>query len=145
MTVALRFAIDIRPQPKQRTANIISAGRIKRYTPDETRNFEASVKQLAWLAMREQGIKKVTNTAVHLTLDFIFGVPVSLSKAARLVRLNAYHTMKPDLTNLCKAIEDGCNDMVYGDDSQIASITMTKRWGEKTLVNVLFQWTPNET
>lgn len=141
---SLTFVIDFPPQAKQRTANRIVGGRVKRYTPDETRSFEARVAQLAWLAMREQGVKK-TELPVSLNLRFYFAIPKSLSKKKAAERHCSPHTLKPDLTNLCKSIEDGCNGVVYGDDSQIYFITMNKLWSDKTLVNVEFSWGEKKT
>ena len=116
-------------------------GKVRRYTPDETRSFEAIVSQLAFVAMRKAGLKIAQSVPVHLMIEFTFQVPKSLSKKAHLDRLGNYHINKPDLTNLCKSIEDGCNGVVYTDDSQIATISMTKNWGSVTNTLVLFQWT----
>jgi len=111
------------------------------YTPDETRTFEAQVKMLAWVTMQKEKLKPAVSVPVHLILHFHYAVPKSLSAKQRLDRLNRYHINKPDLTNLCKAIEDGCNQVVYHDDAQIASITMTKIWDTQSKVDVVFQWT----
>jgi Holliday junction resolvase RusA-like endonuclease len=141
VTNELRFTIDIPCQPKQRTAHSVSAGgKVRRYTPEETRSFEATVSQLAWAAMRKQSLRIAQSVPVHLIIDFIFPVPKSASAKVRLERMNSYHINRPDLTNLCKSIEDGCNGVVYTDDSQIASLSMTKRWGEVQQAVVLFQW-----
>ena len=71
----------------------------------------------------------------------MFPVPKSVSAKVRNLRIGAYHINRPDLTNLCKSIEDGCNGVVYKDDSQIASLSLTKTWGEVCKATVLFQWT----
>jgi Holliday junction resolvase RusA-like endonuclease len=90
--------------------------------------------------MRNAGLKIAQSVPVHLIVEFIFPVPKSASNKVRLDRMNTYHINRPDLTNLCKSIEDGCNGVVYKDDSQIASLSMTKRWGEIQQAVVLFQW-----
>jgi Holliday junction resolvase RusA-like endonuclease len=36
--------------------------------------------------------------------------------------------MKPDLTNLAKAVEDALNGIVWADDSLIAQLTLYKMW-----------------
>ena len=97
--------------------------------------------QLAWAAMRKAGLKVAQSVPVHLIIDFVFPVPKSASNKVRMSRLNTYHINRPDLTNLCKSIEDGCNGVVYTDDSQIASLSLTKTWGEVCKATVLFQWT----
>jgi Holliday junction resolvase RusA-like endonuclease len=141
VTNELRFTIDIPCQPKQRTAHSVNNGRVRRYTPEETRSFEAIVSQLAWAAMRGAGLKIAQSVPVHLIIEFIFPVPKSASAKVKMSRINTYHINRPDLTNLCKSIEDGCNGVVYKDDSQIASMSLTKTWGEVCQATVLFQWT----
>jgi Holliday junction resolvase RusA-like endonuclease len=142
VTNELRFTIDIPCQPKQRTAHSVNSnGKVRRYTPEETRSFEATVSQLAWAAMRRASLKTAQSVPVHLIIDFIFPVPKSASAKVKMERLNSYHINRPDLTNLCKSIEDGCNGVVYTDDSQIASLSLTKTWGEVCKATVLFQWT----
>lgn len=136
----LTFVIDFAPQPKQRTSNTISRGRVRRFTPNETRVFEAKVAQIAWLAMREQSIAKCEGKPVNMMLHFYFGLPKSLSKKAASARLGTHHTIKPDLTNLAKSIEDGCNGVVYTDDCQISSVSMMKTWGVLPRVDVTFTW-----
>jgi Holliday junction resolvase RusA-like endonuclease len=138
-SVNFTFVIDFAPQPKQRTANAVVGGKVRHFTPDATRTFEKRVAQLAWLEMRKQEIR-MTTTPVSLTLYFHFKVPESLSKAKQLARIGTQHTIKPDLTNLCKSIEDGCNGVVYRDDSQISFISMSKTWGSATEVIVTFSW-----
>lgn len=39
-----------------------------------------------------------------------------------------YHTQKPDTTKLLRAVEDGLNSVLWRDDSQVVSQTVTKRW-----------------
>ena len=59
----------------------------------------------------------------HIT--FVLPMPGSWSKAKKEKMNNRYHQQKPDLSNLLKAIEDA----VYKDDSAIADIHVTKKWG----------------
>ena len=40
------------------------------------------------------------------------------------------HTIKPDLTNLIKVTEDALKGLMWGDDSQVAEMRLTKRWAE---------------
>lgn len=137
---SLTFVIDFPPQAKQRTANRIVGGRVKRYTPDETRSFEARVAQLAWLEMRKQAVKKAGPVPIELNVTFYFAVPKSLPKKKAAERIGTYHILKPDLTNLIKSIEDGCNDVTYPDDCQIASLSAKKFWDTQTWVDVRFSW-----
>lgn len=40
------------------------------------------------------------------------------------------HTTKPDCDNLSKGVLDACNKVLWVDDSQIATLRVTKHWGE---------------
>ncbi len=94
--------------------------------------------------MRNAKLAIAQSVPVHLIIEFMFPVPKSASAAIRKLRMNSYHINRPDLTNLCKSIEDGCNGVVYRDDSQIASLSLTKTWGEIARATVLFQWPKGE-
>lgn len=139
-TALLSFSIDHPLVAKQRVS-WSKTGRA--YTPKETRDFEAKVKMVAWAAMQKAKLKVAQSVPVSLHLQFYFAVPKSLSGPQKQKRLGTPHINRPDLTNLCKAIEDGCNGVVYHDDCQISSISMTKRWGTAPCVKVLFEWIEN--
>lgn len=45
-----------------------------------------------------------------------------------------YHTSKPDLDNLTKALKDALNGVIYVDDSQICFLDAKKHYGERSYV-----------
>ena len=69
---------------------------------------------------------------VTVRLAFWFERPLSHS-TKKGVRQNAphWHTQKPDADNLAKAVLDELtNRGLWKDDTQVASLVVTKRWGQ---------------
>lgn len=70
-----------------------------------------------------------------LNVDIIFNIPRPKSHIAKNggVKEKApfYVTKKPDIDNFIKAVFDAINNIgtVWDDDSQVASVTSTKRYG----------------
>ncbi len=94
------------------------------YTPAATTKAERAVAN-AWRA--QVGI--IHTGPVHVTLAIAFAVPKSIAKAERARRLEAgWHTHKPDIDNVVKLVLDALNGVAYDDDTQVVSISTTKRW-----------------
>src|SRR3990167_854307 len=97
------------------------------YTPAKTRKYEAHVR----LAAQEtrQG-EPPLDGACSLTVLAVLPVPQSWSqrKHARAVSGSIVPTTRPDVDNFLKAALDGCNGIVYRDDSQIISADVLKRY-----------------
>lgn len=62
----------------------------------------------------------------------------SWSKKRRAEALGRPHTQKPDCDNIGKTVLDALNRIAWADDSQAASITISKEWSERdeTVVRV---------
>lgn len=74
--------------------------------------------------------------ALCLQIDFTFPWRKS-EPQKRLVLGRVPHTSKPDCSNLVKMIEDVLTKLgFWKDDSQIASLTVTKAWGDKVGIAV---------
>ena len=113
-----RMIIYARPKPKQRAR--VANGRA--YTPRETKEYEAMIAQ-EWQAQE----RRKCSGAVGVDIEFTF-VPAKTR--------NGYHTSRPDLSNLIKAIEDGLNRLAYDDDAQIAEIHAVKKYGAENCIKV---------
>ena len=103
--------IDVRPFPKERPR--LSGRRIV-YTPYKTRNFENRI-AYEWKKRYKDLILK---NAVKLDLLFCFKKAKSCKKD--------YHTQRPDLDNLEKAILDGLNKTAFVDDCQVVEMKSQK-------------------
>ncbi len=130
----IRFTIPGAPVPKAR-ARVTKRGN---FTPKRTRQHEALVKFTANFCMR---VHEIRTGPLMLYATFNMPIPKSWSKKKRNQAINGEikHTAKPDLTNLLKTIEDGMNNIVYRDDSQLISISAVKRYDEipGTIVTIM--------
>lgn len=73
---------------------------------------------------------------IELTLLFYFPRPKShygTGKNSELLKDAApkYHTQKPDLDNMCKAVMDSLNMVLYRDDSQVIQVNAQKLWAPR--------------
>lgn len=119
---AVTLFIPGKPFAKQR-ARVTKFGS---YTPKETVSFERVVGQLAALHF-----KAPLTGPLRLTVQAVFKPPASWSAKKRAAAIGRYHTQKPDLDNIYKAVSDGLNRIAFADDSQVASFgNSCKTWGE---------------
>ncbi len=58
---------------------------------------------------------------------FILPMPASWSKTLKDLMNGAPHKQRPDLDNLLKALQDA----IYGEDSEIWDVHITKLWGRE--------------
>lgn len=103
--------IDVRPFPKERPR--LSGNRIV-YTPIKTRNFE----NLIAYEWKKKFKNLILKGAVKLDLLFCFKKAKSCKKD--------YHTQRPDIDNLEKAILDGLNKTAFVDDCQVVEMKSKK-------------------
>ena len=59
---------------------------------------------------------------VALAVEFIFPRPKSLPKKG------GPYVVRPDLSKLLRALEDGLQGVVFGNDAQVVTVTMAKRY-----------------
>lgn len=67
--------------------------------------------------------KEPLATAVQLVLTFFLPAPKSLPKRQRI-----WHTKKPDLSKLVRAVEDACTGIIWRDDSQVTDLAASKHY-----------------
>ena len=89
------------------------------YTPQKTVSYENIVSWSYKLAHKEK-----LNGSLKMCLKFNFKIP----KSRKDVKVGDYYSQKPDIDNLCKAIQDSLNGIAYDDDSQIVILESVKVW-----------------
>lgn len=89
------------------------------YTPAKTVAKEAEIKY--WLI--HEGAPKFEGP-VCVKIDAFFQKPKSAPKS------RVFHMTKPDLSNVAKTVEDAGNGILWDDDKQIVSMTLTKQYGD---------------
>jgi Holliday junction resolvase RusA-like endonuclease len=96
-----------------------SKGTGRTYTPEKTASAEAEIK---WLLRKEK--PPCFEGAVWLDVQAVYLKPKSAPKARRLP------VVKPDLSNVLKLFEDAANGILFRDDAQICTATISKRYGD---------------
>ena len=97
------------------------------YTPEKTQRWEQAA---AWEARRQyQG--EPLEGAIHLDVEAVFSIPESWPKWRRQEAEDdmVMHIVKPDASNVLKAIEDALQGIVFRDDSQISAVSIEKWYG----------------
>lgn len=90
-------------------------------TPQETRDYEYAIAVEVGLLTDEP-----LEGAIRLNLTFGF----------KAKNGSGWHTKKPDLDNLIKAVCDACNGILWLDDRQIAEISARKIYGDSDFVQI---------
>ncbi|MEN6426056.1 MAG: RusA family crossover junction endodeoxyribonuclease, partial [Phycisphaerales bacterium] len=103
---ALSFVVMGNPEPKQR-ARRGQGGRW--YTPDATKKYEAEVAKAAMVEMQRHGVRRGS-----------FGPPITI-----MVRCYFKDHRRRDGDNVLKAVQDGCNGVVWNDDSDVRDARVT--------------------
>ena len=104
------------------------------YTPNDTVAYENEVKRTAKKTVSEFNVQN--NTAWNLAANYcvrinaVFRVPMSWSKRKRAAafRGEIRPSVKPDIDNISKAVLDGMNGVVYGDDSLVSEMSVRKAY-----------------
>lgn len=102
----IKFTVPGRPVPKGRPRLGMNkqTGKTFAFTPQETKAYESTVGWEARAAMK--GADPVT-CDVKMTID-------------------VYHCTRGDVDNFGKSVLDGCNQIIFKDDNQVVSLTVTK-------------------
>jgi Holliday junction resolvase RusA-like endonuclease len=126
---ALSFTVPGTPVAKGRARSFIRAGHVAHYTPEKTARYENLVKLAGCDAMAGHSPMQ---GALSLVCTFWMPVPTSYSKkrTADCLAGRELPAKKPDTDNMLKAIKDGCNTVVWGDDCQVVDVTASKRYGD---------------
>ena len=118
------------PVGKQR-ARVCRTGHA--FTPAKTVNYEALVKQT--FAAKYPDFVPMTGP-VRMILS-IYLMP-SLDATRRLKKgTRLYPTIRPDISNILKSIEDALNGLAYVDDKQIISVYAEKKYSQCPCVEVI--------
>lgn len=134
-TTVASFFVPGKPVAKARARHARVGNFVRTYTPKETVEYENLVRMAAHEAM---GGQPPCDRPIALRLRI--GLPCPSSWSARRQH-EAYAglilpTKKPDADNIEKSIKDGCNRIVWGDDSQVVDAVKSKRYAETPGVHV---------
>lgn len=126
----IRFHVPGEPIAKGRARASHRNGVFRVHTPPQNIRYEATVKLFGKQAMagREPFAK-----GVPLSMLVIATLPIPASWSARKQQASADQlvlpTTRPDLDNYVKAALDGCNGVVFADDSAVVRLETRKEYG----------------
>lgn len=129
------FIIPGAPQGKGRAKIVRIGGFSRMATPAKTVAYEGLIAHAAQAAMAGRPMLDGP-VAVFLVLDC--QVPASWSGKKQREALAGEHmpTTKPDIDNVCKAVFDGCNGVLWRDDVQVVDVRVRKRYAATPCVRV---------
>ena len=118
--IEMEFSLKAVPQARARSGNNGF------YTPKKSAEFkDALIGWYEWFLnnwQEENKTKWALNKEDAYQIDVLFYFKKAKSNQTR------YHTQKPDLDNLYKAITDAMNGIFFIDDAQIQCANMEKAW-----------------
>jgi len=123
MPTKLSFRVDGEPvaQPRHRIA---SRGRFATaYIPKDhaIHGWKFAIEEAARHETERIGWVPLKGVALSVSMVFAFGQPRS--------NKTEWHTQRPDLDNLAKAVLDAFHGIVYLDDASVVSLFLWKKWG----------------
>lgn len=131
----ITFTIPGQPQGKGR-AKIVKIGGFSRMaTPAKTVAYEGLVAHAVQSVLAG---RPMLEGPVAVNLFINCQVPASWSgkKQAQAISGAVMPTTKPDIDNVCKAIFDGCNGVLWRDDVQVVDVRIRKRYSAAPGVTV---------
>ncbi len=132
-----KFVVLGEPRGKQRprTVRNRATGRTMTYTPEQTVIYENMVRY-AYQQQCTAENSGMLEGQIEAEIAAYFPIPKSESKKRKLLMLDEiiWHTKKPDADNIAKAVLDALNGVAYHDDTQIAKLTVEKKYSEQPRV-----------
>lgn len=128
----MKFEFDIEPVEQARPRATRMGKGIRLYDPKKVTIFKRRLGMLAKQQMLDRGLKPYDGP-LEVCMEFYRPVQASLSKKERARRLSGVHrpTVKPDLSNYIKALEDGLNGIIWVDDNRIVQIVAEKKYSDR--------------
>lgn len=127
----ISFTIPGAPVPQGRP-QVAKTGHA--YYDEKTKEYRERVRQCAIVA--QEGAEPLTG-ALAMFIDCVMPIPESWAKHRKQAALHGmWHINRPDADNLCKAVADSCNGILYDDDSQITVLIGTKSYGSEPQAKV---------
>lgn len=139
----IAFVVPGTPVAKGRPIVSTRGGRPMLRTPDRTVRYES---QVALFAAQAMAGRPPVASAVVVDVVAVFPIAPSWPKKRQRAALagELRPTGRPDADNVAKALGDGCNGVVWADDSQIVDLRVQKRFGEVPGLHVTVSWPGGE-
>ena len=131
----MEFEFDIEPVEQARPRATRMRNGIRVYDPKKVAVFKRQLGLLAKQQMLDRGLEPFDGP-LEVCMEFYRPVQASVSKKERARRISGVHrpTVKPDLSNYIKALEDGLNGIIWIDDNRIVQIVAEKKYSDRPRV-----------
>jgi Holliday junction resolvase RusA-like endonuclease len=131
----LSITIPGAPVAKGRPKLSTRGGFARAYTPAKTRHYEDLIRCEAANAMGE---RTPIDEPVSMIVTAYVAPPKSLSKVNRAAALDGTikPVTRPDADNYAKAALDGCNAIIFRDDSLVTDLIVRKRYSERPRLTI---------
>jgi Holliday junction resolvase RusA-like endonuclease len=120
----LEFEINKKPVPQARPRFYVRHHGLKHfvgaYDPAKCKTYKEFVAWHAKIIAVKKGLREPVKGPIAISLTFRMGENGK----------EGFHTKRPDLDNLAKAVKDALKGVIYADDSQIVEAHLFKRYGE---------------
>ncbi|MEK1366054.1 RusA family crossover junction endodeoxyribonuclease [Limosilactobacillus fermentum] len=128
----MKFEFDIAPVEQARPRATRMSKGIRLYDPKKVAIFKRQLGMLAKQQMLDRGLDPFDGP-LEVCMEFYRPVQASISQKERARRLSGAHrpTVKPDLSNYIKALEDALNGILWADDNLIISLEAKKYYAER--------------
>ncbi|MEK1296894.1 RusA family crossover junction endodeoxyribonuclease [Limosilactobacillus fermentum] len=126
------FEFDIEPVEQARPRATRFGKSIRIYDPKKVTVFKRQLGILAKQQMLDRGLEPYDGP-LEVCMEFYRPVQASISQKELTRRLSGVHrpTVKPDLSNYIKALEDGLNGIIWIDDNRIVQIVAEKKYSDR--------------
>ena len=127
------FKVPGPPKGKARARTFYNPklGRMQSITPEGTVLYENLIKTSYVQQAQADNFKGyMSKEPIHMYIEAVYEIPKSTSKKKRHM-MEAGELLpckKPDADNIAKVICDALNKVAYGDDTQICSLKVDKRY-----------------
>lgn len=127
----MKFEFNIKPVEQARPRATRFGTSVRMYDPKKVAVYKKQLGYLARQAMQERGLSPFDGP-LEVRFEFYRPVQTSISKKERARRLSGVHrpTVKPDLSNYIKALEDGLNGIIWIDDNRIVQVVAEKKYSD---------------
>jgi Holliday junction resolvase RusA-like endonuclease len=119
----IQFSVQTKPVPQARPRFFVRHKGpqhfVGAYDPEQCKTFKEVIAWHAKLKAKESGLREPTTAPIVISLTFGMGRNGK----------GAYHTKRPDIDNLAKAVKDALKGIIYADDSQIVEAHLYKQYG----------------
>lgn len=130
----IKFRIPGKVQPQGRPRASVRGGHVRMYDPPKSREYKKHVKQVA----EDYAPSEPLEGPLHVRMTFSRQYLKSWTKRQRMDAEDGIlmPITRPDLSNLCKGIEDALNGIMWKDDSQIIELMLAKIYSDEDYAEV---------